>query len=228
MTAVQAIIQWSDKRISAYPSAAVAVWPEGTHVGVTYTDASGVQRAIHLAFHAKLRRELVRASHGWIPPSRSFLSVRLDHVAAMCERVWERHAIEGLPYGFRYDSSRFNADGTISIGAEERGLTCATFILAVYRSVGIELLRLSEWPQRPEDQAFFEGVIKALETANADQAHIDAVKKETQSLRYRPLEVAGGSSFAAPASFLDALAAATLIKTELEQHALGPTKVGGG
>lgn len=224
MTTSQPVIQWPGKDLPACPSAAVTVWPAGAHVGVTYLDASGEQQVIHLAFHFKLRREAFQSSHGWVPPAQSLPPVRLEHVAAMCERVWERHAVEGLPYGFRYDSSHFKANGAIVIGTQEHGLTCGTFILAVFRSVGIELLRLAEWPKRPDDQAFFEGVIEDLEDAGASQTHIDAVKGETQSLRYRPLEVAGGSSFAAPASFADASAAAVLILTALQEHVAAPSE----
>ena len=137
------------------------------------------------------------------------------HVAAMCEQIWKRNQDHGLPYGFRYDVSSFRRDGTMVPGPNERGFTCATFVLAVFRTVGVELLQREEWPPRADDQERFEKLLKLLRKHCTDEVHINAVRAETNSIRYQPLEVAGGSRYAPLASFVQASESANQIRNSV-------------
>jgi len=198
------------------PVAAVAVIPDNRgHTGIVYSDEAEESWLLHLAFHHQLQRDLLDGTCGWILSGASIPKERLEHVAAMCARVWQRYEVGGLPYGFRYVASRFNEEGVFVLGADERGLTCATFVLAVYRAVGLELLKLDEWPQREEDQERFEALMRLLARRCSDVLHVEAVRKQTRAIRYRPLEVAGGSGCALPATFSDAVSVATAIEEEL-------------
>jgi hypothetical protein len=184
--------------------AAVAV-PGGSHVGVLFRDRAGALRWLHLAFHHRLTHE--DPPEGLRHVASTLDPERLALVAAMCERVVRRQG-RNLPYGFRYDATRFAQDGALRLGPEERGLTCATFVLAIYRSVGVEVLKLPEWPERPDDVTRFEALLQLLAAHGAERAHVSAVKQETGARRYRPAEVAGGSSCAPPCGFADAERAA--------------------
>ena len=74
-------------------------------------------------------------------------------------------------------------------------------MLAIYRSVGVEVLKLSEWPERPDDVTRFEALLSLLATHGAEKAHVIAVKQETGARRYRPAEVAGAPSCAPPCGY---------------------------
>ncbi|MEZ4406146.1 MAG: hypothetical protein R3A52_06705 [Polyangiales bacterium] len=196
--------------------AAVAVLsPDAQHVGVAWRDAGGTLSLLHLAFHYDLRNDT--------PPSKRYYAVspslepeRLAQVAAMCERVLKRQR-RGIPYGFRYDATAFSRDGRLVLGNEERGLTCATFVLALYRSVGVELLRVAEWPDdRPDDEARWTALLEVLRSGCPDAEHVSAVAREVRSRRFRPEEVAGGSSRPAPSPFVQAVAAANELVAALD------------
>lgn len=209
-------IRWYETQSGGYPTAAVAVAvPYGSHTGVVYSDDDGMMQFIHLAFHHRLQRDTLANGIGWVSPANAIPPERLAHVAAMCDRIWERHEKSGLPYGFRYDATCFHSDGKVELGPDECGLTCATFVLAVYRSVGLELLKIEDWPTRDDDEQRFNQLLDLLKKTRADQKHIDAVAKETKSARYRPMEVAAGSGITPPASFDNATAGAAAIEKEL-------------
>lgn len=187
------------------PLVAIAVVPDNhEHTGIVYRDGDDRFMFLHLAFHCILRRESVPVSHYWVLPSDKIHPSRLAHVAEMCERIWARNRENGIPYGFRYDASTFRRDGAIVLGPNERGFTCSTFVLAVFRHVGVEVLQRDEWPVREDDEARFEKLLKLLRKHCQDEAHIKAVSAETKSIRYRALEVAGGSHHSPSASFANA------------------------
>lgn len=129
----------------------------------------------------------------------------------MCRRVWMRHKQRGLRYGFRYDRSRFESTGELRLGSDEVGLTCATFLLAVFRSVGVELLRLDEWPERAEDEKRWTALLAMLESQGVDAAHLKALRGQTNARRYRPDEVAAGSSVTPPCGFDEASSRASAL-----------------
>lgn len=219
------LIQWPPPLPDSFPPAAVVVWsPDGSHTGIVYLDETDKILFIHLAFHHDLRCEELRPGRiGWVLPANTIPQERLELVAAMCSRVWERNQKDSLPYGFRYDATRFHESGEIEIGIDECGLTCATFVLAIYRAVGLELLQLSSWPSRADDQAQFTRLLGVLNANCSDTKHIAAITREAKSTRYRPLEVAGGSCCSPPATFEDASARAVAIEKELAESLKAPS-----
>lgn len=211
-------IQVPESQSGSRPPASVAiVSPDGLHTGIVYVDGDEKVLFLHLAFHHLLRRDEPGSGIGWVLPADAVPHERLELVAAMCDLIWERHQKSKIPYGFRYNASKFSKDGTLELGADECGLTCATFVLAVYRAVGLELLDLTGWPERADDAQRFAALLETLRQRCTDQKHIDAVSKEVKSVRYRPLEVAGGSRFNPPACFADATEGALAIERELSQ-----------
>lgn len=184
---------------AALPDAAVAIAPGAEHIGVVYRREDGTLRWLHLAFHHRLRDDAaLPADHRWVLSPLD--PERLTLVAAMCERVVARVG-RNMPYGFRYDATRFAADGVLLLGDDEVGLTCATFVLALFRSVGVELLRVAEWTARPDDTARHAALVALLEAHCEDKAHVRAVRKEAGCVRFRPAKVAGASSERPPCGF---------------------------
>ncbi len=120
----------------------------------------------------------------------------------MCRRVWRRHQHRKVRYGFRYDRSHFERSGELRL-PRRGGSHGATLVLAVYRSMGLELLRLDEWPAR-EDAARWATLLAMLEAHGVDAAHLKALRGQTNARRYRPGEVAAGSSVPPPCSFAEA------------------------
>lgn len=182
--------------------AAVVLSPSGEHVGVLWRDDDGALLRLHLASDRDLRSDAPSDDADAVPSPLE--PERLAQVAQMCRRVWRRHQHRKVRYGFRYDRSHFERSGELRLGPDEVGLTCATLVLAVYRSVGLELLRLDEWPAREEDAARWATLLAMLEAHGVDAAHLKALRGQTNARRYRPGEVAAGSSVPPPCSFAEA------------------------
>ena len=69
------------------------------------------------------------------------------------------------------------------------GLTCATFVLAVFASEGYNLINTTEWPHRPEDEEWHKSIIDTLIYFKAEAEHIANVLSEKGCARFRPEEV---------------------------------------
>lgn len=202
---------------AATPAASVAVpLTNREHVGIIFRDDDDQAHLLHLASHRRLCCDDALEGHAWVAPA--IAPELLPSIAAMCARVVKRNAM-GIPYGFRYDASRFASDGQLVLGNDEHGLTCATFVLAVLRSAGVELLKREEWPSRPDDMVRFAKILKALRSASAEDAYFDAIEAEVTAVRFRPTEVAGASAGQPPCSFADAVAAAAAIEGFLAAQA---------
>lgn len=207
-------------------SAGVAIMPTGPgrwHAGMLHRATEGTAYLLHLAWDQDLRNAPPSNEYAWVqldlPPAR------LLSIAAMCRRIAKLHASPrgGLPYAFRYRETAFSTDGRIPLGKSEHGLTCATFILAVLRSTGIDLLRLAEWPRREGDVERHRELLDMLRRDPRVAAdHLAAVAAEESCVRYRPEEVvAAASSADLPLSFVDACAAAEHIATVFAQRRAG-------
>jgi hypothetical protein len=130
---------------------------------------------------------------------------------------------EGLPYGFNVRGEAFEQEtGRPMPIPPGEGLTCATFVLAAHRHRGIELLLTDGWPLRDDDAAWQEEVIDQVEAYCEEhgiecERHLERLRGEVGTKRYRPDEVAAGAtSPMAPLAFEDARRLADEIVTELD------------
>lgn len=198
------------------------------HVGVLYRDppaGPGKVRLLHLPGH---RRIVSTASPGqqyaWLAPDIPESLARV--LANQCKRIAERYRSEGITYAFRYMGGQF-ADGVFKPNGE-LGLTCATFVLAVFASVGGTLLRVEEWPLRSDDNSRKKqliAVVRASEHGEKDADHVAALEgpEEMSAPRYRPEEVAAAGTVEAkdlPLGYHEAASRGECIVLELERRAV--------
>jgi hypothetical protein len=98
-----------------------------------------------------------------------------------------------------------------------KGLTCSTFITSVLRSLGFDVLKEDEWPQRSDDLVFGKKIVDMLVAANANRDHIQAVREDIGAQRFRPEEVVGAITLSAwPVAFADARAIADAVIMDLK------------
>ena len=210
--------------------AAVAIQHTGEgrfHAGVVYFDKAQYH-FLNLEFHFRLTNPSFNAFNtGWVEPPINSDDAGL--VAALCKRVWETKP--KLPYHLRWDQGSTFSSATgkfIPIG-DCKGLTCATFVLAIYNGVGVKLINEQNWQSRDGDQDWQNYILSIFETWEqkkrkdgdaefADELveHIKNVKTELGSLRYRPEDVTGacvGNNL--PATFEDATVAGSRIREVL-------------
>src|ERR1019366_5213972 len=106
---------------------------------------------LHLAWHEKLRSDLPDPDYViWTRPN-----IERDRglaVAAYCRRIVKQATRQQVPYGFSQPDDFFDADGSFVRGPSKVGLTCASFVLALFQKAGVSLARTEEWPPAtPED-----------------------------------------------------------------------------
>jgi len=178
--------------------------PEQRHIGMVYrAQETAVPRFLHLAWHFDLRDEELDDRYFWIEVN--IHEKRARQVAAQCRQVLLGNP-DGLPYAFSYPNKCFDSvTGAFLFGPTKLGLTCATFVLAVFESSGFPLARVNTWPDRPEDEVWRQHVIDLMTKSNVPQQHIDQVKSAKAAFRVRPEEVAAAAILAPPEAAFDAV-----------------------
>lgn len=165
---------------------AIRKWPNSTqlHVGLLYkADATQVMLC-HLRTHFDFRNELPSADYRWLQSGLDRLN--RDLIAAYCQLIVRRK--DRIPFGFQFSGEYFSpVSGEYLRSGMGEGLTCSTFILAVHRSLGLELLICDEWPKRPDD------IDWQIEMASKLNPWVgDAAARHIGDVRFRPEEVAAG------------------------------------
>lgn len=197
----------------------VAVHCNGQHAGVLFrVDKQAEAKILHLAWHYDLRKESVNRKYAWVVPNVP--QQRAKQVAAYCRLVWDRSKNNRIPYGFSPPNDCLTASGDIKLGPSKLGLTCATFVLAVFDVTALPLVDYSTWSPREDDRIWQQETLRELEKGEASQDHIDAVRNEIGSIRYRPLEVGGAAaSGKRPADFDTSLEYSSRLQKRLKTMA---------
>lgn len=175
------------------------------HIGILFSDISQPVKCLHLAWHHRLQCDDPFENGYWF---RSKLSDRnRKQMAARCFLLSYNSDTMRIAYNIRYptQSTYFDEFGDYLGPVEGEGLTCATFVLAVFRDYGFPLVKEDEWPVREDDILFHNEIISTLRRTRASEAHIRAVEKDVGCARFRPGEVAGAAlSHTPPADFKEA------------------------
>lgn len=179
---------------------------DDTHSAVFFLDEDDEPKALHLEFHARLKVNGMSRWEACVWSSPAIPPERADALAALCDLIARRHGPAGLDYALRYNEGRFDlGTGELILGPGCCGLTCSTFVLAVFRSGGFELLRQREWKERPGDRARQESLVAMLlkhqDWLGIPQEHIERVRGEIGCVRFSPADVVSASSAEIPAGF---------------------------
>jgi hypothetical protein len=177
------------------------------HIGIIHKQQKGDPSLLHLEWHCILSNSdlptiIADDYFAYIPP---YIDVeRARTIAGLCRQINDRKP--EIPYGIVFDQSRFSEDGLLHLGDRSHGLTCATFVIAVFLSAGIDLLKEEGWPHRDEDDVWHDHIVYALEHTKFDYGisdeHIENIKSERGCTRFRPEEVAASLSIEeTPADF---------------------------
>ncbi len=113
----------------------------GRHIGILHQDeGSDAFLMLHLAWHHRLRKEAPPVGFLWVDPA--IHPRRLVQVAAICRKIWKANSAGGIPYAFSPPNDCFDVDsGKYLFGPTRLGLTCATFILALFHVAGLQLVK---------------------------------------------------------------------------------------
>lgn len=173
------------------------------HLGLLYRRGDAELRKLHLGFHHYLCDDApdLDGTSAWIGCG-DLDDTEANTFATWLAKIWEKNH-KRMPYGIRYwRGPHFDlADGKYLPSETGCGLTCATFVMALFEAFRYDIVDIETWPNRDSDVDFQNCIIEALNNPrhvrNVDidsaehQAH---VKSQIDSLgkapRFRPEEVA--------------------------------------
>ena len=196
-----------------------AVSPGQRHTGIVYRDSeSETLHFLHLAWHYDLCNEDPEPDFLWVDPAIHWRRAR--QVAAVCRNVWRANG-KLIPYAFTSPAECFDtASWDFLFGPTRLGLTCASFVLAVFHAARLALVDYSGWPTNRDGDSEWQQMIVSRLTGRASPEHIEAITRGIGSVRFRPEEVAGAATVAPiPASFDQAVERGAEILTILEPKA---------
>lgn len=169
---------------------AVCRMPQGhTHSGVLYRHTSGRICILHLRWDCDLAHEVFDGSYAWVVPD--LLPEEMDEVRAVCRDVVRR--MPKIHYSFLFDPDSTLDRQTAEVVSDiaPHGLTCSTFILAVFNSAQIQLVHLTGWQSRPDDHRWYAALLRYMRTKGVDPTHVARIQSDIQCLRVRSEEAAG-------------------------------------
>lgn len=201
--------------------------PVGAHVGFVYAaNDDGARRVLHQAWHYDTRDQPLSefladedtpTPRLWIEPSLGVDDQ--NDLRTMAALVASRIRDQQLPYALRRADAAIQRDGRVVLGSS-LGLTCATFVTALFDAVGVPLLDEETWSERnaariAEDNAAQGRIADWLSARHP--AHARRVREaEVGCTRIRAEEVAVASGMAPhPVFFADAAVQGAALLTRL-------------
>jgi hypothetical protein len=128
---------------------------------------------IHLRTHKDLANDTPTNDYLWLDAALEETGQVI--VAALLPKIFERAAQKGILYGIHFDErDYFSPNGEYVRKKHTEGLTCATFVLAVFRRVGFELVEIDSWPVRPEEAQWHASIV------NSNQAKFGPQRTKAQ------------------------------------------------
>ena len=166
------------------------------HCGIVYK-FDGKCNMLHLAWHHDLRNETdMKDCQDYCCIISQLEEHRQYAICAMCDQIKDD---TDIPYGIFYKNSFFTDEGKLQLEDGEVGLTCATFVLAVFKSCQLRLIDMSTWLERDGDSEFHSKILSYLErgvkSGKVLPQHYADVEKDKGCVRFRPEEVAASSGF---------------------------------
>jgi hypothetical protein len=114
--------------------------PEQIHIGLLYKTEVTDSLILNLRTHLDLRNEPPTENYRWLQVDLHEINRRT--LVALCRLIAEK--CKHVPFGFTYNGQYFTPAGDYIAHDLGHGLTCATFVMAVFATHGIPLLRTEE------------------------------------------------------------------------------------
>jgi len=221
----------NDRPFSQISYLAVALGGEvdQTHVGLIFANHSSPRpRLLHLGFHHRLKLDdLDPTEYCWIDvlgldeDERHQMSIWLG-------AIWSANG-QRIPYGISFSSEPyFDSSGAFVSTSSGTGLTCATFVSALFRDFGFPILDTESWQssypndRQADDIRWQNHIVNLLSEHKAylqisDEHIASQIAAIGIACRYRPEEVAAAAAIytSDPVHFSVAAPQGTGLKEEL-------------
>jgi hypothetical protein len=184
---------------------------EQLHIGLLYKIEDEVALLLNLRHHLDLRNETPSENYRWLQLDLDEINRR--NLVALCRLIANK--CKNIPFGFTYNGVYFTHSGDYVSRDLGHGLTCATFVMAVFATYSIPVLKFEEWYPRPGESFWQTGQVRVI-GARFGQFIAGAVAEHIGNPRFLPEEVAAGAVSAdRPLGLREAEALGRRIKRDL-------------
>ncbi len=174
------------------------------HIAILYKFDSDEPKLLHLAWHEDLRTEQTpNNKYIWIDLGEQFTEIDKQIILAHVFKIVEANGSAVIPYGFDSKGQYIDLEtGKFKPSLKAVGLTCATFVLQVFKSCGFELVNLDSWQKKDKKAIRWQKeMLKTLvEREGVSKEFLEHQTANIGSRRYLPEEVAAASHEDIPAS----------------------------
>lgn len=180
------------------------------HVGLLFrTNISKDPRYLHLAFHYRLKCE-DPSNEYWLD-CPGFTEDEQLQLATWFKKIIKVNG-EKIPYGISYSPDTYfdNNSGRYIESNDHCGLTCATFVMALFKDFGFSIINPDTWIARQNDQEWHCQIVKAMkhdQIKNPNLYSDDHINRQISligiAISFRPEEVAAAANIMqnVPATF---------------------------
>lgn len=159
------------------------------HIGMLHKIDTASALLLHFREHLDLKNETPSDSYCWMQIELEEINRRL--LASLCVLIARQSS--NIPYGFTYNGRYFDRTGNYIPQGMGHGLTCATFVMAIFNTYNIPLLQTSEWlPADLEDQLWQTKMVGRVNLKSGVTV-ADATAKYIGQPRFKPEHVAAGA-----------------------------------
>lgn len=182
-------------------SMVVALWlrchfnPHHWHIGVAWRDGGRTRRIDQLDEGLRVAEEIDAARRWWVMlPVTAVTRARMRNALRRLNRLSARAPAPPLPYDHVYLGGTFGAEGRYRAASGERGLNCASVILATFESVAFPLLDRATFSGRTLDDEVLALLLREL-PSDADRERVWRHQGDV----FLPTEIGGACLFDLPA-----------------------------
>ncbi len=192
------------------------------HIGILYKPEDALPAMLlHLAFHHRLQNDIASGKEGYIWLDCGLHPLNKSSMSAYCALLAKNNPPDSISYGFDLSGKCFDPiTAKWQPSSENTGLTCATFIVEIFDTLGHKLIDLDTWPQRDEDQEWQKDILNLIKQSLPEgDPYIRAQMENIGNIRIRPEEA--GASIACdsiPIAFDECMPLANQIQDALRAH----------
>ena len=204
--------------------------PPNVHAGIIFRSGSGEMKLLDIDINGRISANPASArpfdKYAWAIPQ--FPPLALEQLAAYCEHLGNKSPNVGYSFRLLHDTLLVDDGHDITLEGAN-GLTCATFVIAVFQSNYRHLVDIASWEHRDEDDQKQREMVAFMEK-NAGRYYgltrerIDAARSEIGCLRYRPEETVGACLVGDHPTRMEKAAPAGVDTLAWLDHALGMLK----
>lgn len=160
------------------------------HVALIYRNEELKTLLLHLCGHQDLRHEAWDSTYHWIEFSELHVEVE-ETFADWAVMVAGNSDLKNIPYSTILSEDRnFALDGSFISRGDSTGLTCASFLLAMFADHGLPLVDQKSWPRgRISDIRWAQRMLERLHDRFPGTHFAAQLQRVFKIKRFRPEEI---------------------------------------